>query len=194
MTKQASTVNVGIDVSKAQLDVHVLERNRSWSMGNDESGVRALINRLRRYSLARVVVEGTGRLEQRFVREALAQQLPVIVVSPLRIRRYAGALGLLAKTDELDARLIAQFAAAVQPTVHPPVDPQASKIKDLITRRRQLVEMRTMEMNRLSIMPAELAAGIKALIAVLDEQSAGSGGNSIVPSRTTTPGGSAATS
>lgn len=170
MTKRSNTVNVGIDVSKAVLDVHVLERDRSWSVANDEAGIRALLGRLKRYNLARVVVEGTGRLEQRFVREALAQQLPVIVVSPLRVRRYAEALGLLAKTDELDAYLIAAFAAAVELPVQAPADPEASKIKDLIIRRRQLIEMRTMEKNRLPIMPEELADGITAHIAMLDEQ------------------------
>lgn len=170
MTKQTNAVNVGIDVSKAVLDVHVLERDRSWSVSNDEAGVRALIGRLKRYDLARVVIEGTGRMEQRFAREALAQQLPVIVVSPLRVRRYAEALGLLAKTDELDAYLIAAFGAAVQPPVQAPADPEANKIKDLIIRRRQLIEMRTMEKNRLTIMPKELTDSIAAHIGVLDEQ------------------------
>lgn len=170
MTKRLSAVNVGIDVSKVALDVHVLERSRSWSVGNDEAGISALISRLKRYNLARIVVEGTGRLEQRFVREALAQQLPVIVVSPLRVRRYAEAMGLLAKTDELDAYLIAAFAEAIKPPVHPPADPEASKIKDMIVRRRQLIEMRTMEKNRLPIMPEALTDSIAAHIAVLDEQ------------------------
>lgn len=170
MTKRSTAVNVGIDVSKAVLDVHVLERGRNWSNANDEAGIRALIGRLKRYRLARVVVEGTGRLEQRFVREALAQQLPVIVVSPLRVRRYAEALGLLAKTDELDAYLIAAFAEAIKPPVQAPADPEASKIKDMIVRRRQLIEMRTMEKNRLPIMPEELADSMIAIIATLDEQ------------------------
>lgn len=87
MTKQPTSVNVGIDVSKTQLGP---ERNLAWSVANDEAGIRALVTRLRRYQLARVVVEATGRLGQPLVRQALARQLPIIVVSPLRIRRYAG--------------------------------------------------------------------------------------------------------
>lgn len=170
MTKPENAVNVGIDVSKAVLDVHVLERRKRWSVSNDEAGISALIGRLKRYHLARVVIEGTGRLEQRFVRAALARQLPVIVVSPLRVRRYAEAMGLLAKTDELDAYLIAAFAEAVKPPVQAPADPEASRIKDMIVRRRQLIEIRTMEKNRLPIMPDELSDSITALIAVLDEQ------------------------
>lgn len=170
MTKQPTSVNVGIDVSKTQLDVHVLERNLAWSVANDEAGIRALVTRLRRYQLARVVVEATGRLEQPLVRQALARQLPIIVVSPLRIRRYAGAIGQLAKTDAIDARLIATFAAAVKPDVRAPIDPEATRIKDLIVRRRQLIEMRTMEKNRLPIMPADLAGSIQTLITVLNTE------------------------
>lgn len=170
MTKQPTSVNVGIDVSKTQLDVHVLERNLAWSVANDEAGIRALVTRLRRYQLARVVVEATGRLEQPLVRQALARQLPIIVVSPLRIRRYAGAIGQLAKTDAIDARLIATFAAAVKPAVRAPIDPEATRIRDLIVRRRQLIEMRTMEKNRLPIMPADLAASIQTLITVLNSE------------------------
>lgn len=113
------------------------------------------MTRLRRYQLARVVVEATGRLEQPLVRQALARQLSIIVVSRLRIRRYAGAIGQLAKTDAIDARLIATFAAAEKPAVRALIDPEATRIKDLIVRRRQLIEMRTMEKNRLPIMPAD---------------------------------------
>lgn len=170
MTKQPTSVNVGIDVSKMQLDVHVLERNLAWSVANDEAGIRALVTRLRRYQRARVVVEATGRLEQPLVRQALARQLPIIVVSPLRIRRYAGAIGQLAKTDAIDARLIADFAAAVRPAVRTPIDPEATRIKDLIVRRRQLIEMRTMEKNRLPIMPADLTGSIQTLITVLNTE------------------------
>ena len=170
MTKQPTSVNVGIDVSKTQLDVHVLERNLAWSVANDEAGIRALVTRLRRYQLARVVVEATGRLEQPLVRQALARQLPIIVVSPLRIRRYAGAIGQLAKTDAIDARLIATFAAAVKPAVRAPIDPEATRIRDLIVRRRQLIEMRTMEKNRLTIMPADLAGSIQTLMTVLNSE------------------------
>jgi transposase len=84
------------------------------------------------------VIEATGRLEQSFVTAALAKGLPVVVVSPLKIRCYAGAIGQLAKTDAIDARLIARVGADVKPVAHAPSDPKARKIKDLMVRRRLL--------------------------------------------------------
>jgi len=170
MTKKSSPVNVGIDVGKAQLDVCILERDRLMVAPNDEAGVRALVGRLARYRLERIVVEATGRLERLFVQAALAKGLPVIVVSPLKVRRFAGAIGQLAKTDEIDARLIARFAAAVKPTARPPIDTNAQIIKDLVIRRRQLTSMRTMEKNRRQVMPAALRAGMDRIIQVLDEE------------------------
>ena len=127
MTKPREAVNVGIDVGKAQLDVGLLERSLMLQVPNEERAIRTLVSRLARYRLARIVIEATGRLEQPFVTAALAKGLPVVVVSPLKIRRYAGAIGQLAKSDAIDARLIARFGAAVKPAAHAPSDPQAEK-------------------------------------------------------------------
>ncbi len=167
MTKKRNTVNIGIDVGKAQLDVCLLERDLMIQMPNEEDAISALVSRLARFKLARIVIEATGRLEQPFVRAALAKGLPV-VVSPLKVRRYAGAIGLLAKTDAIDARLIAQFGAAVKPIAHAPCDQEAQKIKDLMVRRRQLTTMRTMEKNRKQVMPETLQDSINCLIETLD--------------------------
>jgi transposase len=170
MTKQRAAVNVGIDVGKAQLDVCLLERGLMMQVANEERTIRALVSRLSRYRLARIVIEATGRLEQPFVRAALAKGLPVVVLSPLKIRRYAGAIGQLAKTDAIDARLIARFAAAVKPVPYTPTDPQACKIKDLMVRRRQLTDLRTMEKNRQQVMPAELHQSIETIIEIVNQQ------------------------
>src|SRR5262245_46903473 len=151
MTKQRSPVNVGIDVGKQQLDVHLLERDRALSIPNEEGAIAALVRSLSRYRIERIVIEATGRLERPFVHAALAHQLPVIVVSPLKIRRFAGAIGQLAKTDQIDARLIAQFAATLKPVAHPPREENSRAIKDLVIRRRQLTALRTSEKNRLHI-------------------------------------------
>ena len=105
MTKQLLAVNVGVDVGKSQLDLYLLERNRALTIPNDEQAIASLIRRLSHYRIERIVIEATGRLEQPFLRAALAAGLPVVVVSPLKIRRFAGAIGQLAKTDEIDARL-----------------------------------------------------------------------------------------
>lgn len=168
MTKKRNTVNVGIDVGKAQLDVCLLERDLMLQMPNEGDAIRALVSRLARFNLARIVIEATGRLEQPFVRAALAKGLPVVVVSPLKVRRYAGAIGLLAKTDAIDAHLIAQFGAAVKPIAHAPCDQEAQKIKDLMVRRRQLTTMRTMEKNRKQVMPEALQDSINCLIETLN--------------------------
>ena len=170
MTKTCPSVNVGVDVGKAKLDVCLLERGRMFSVPNEERAIAALITRLGRYRLARIVIEATGRLEQPFVRAAIAKGLPVVVISPLKIRRFAGAIGQLAKTDEIDARLIAQFAATLKPVAHPATDPKAQLIKDLVVRRRQLTSLRTMEKNRRPIMPEALRPSIDRIIETLDRE------------------------
>jgi transposase len=170
MTKQRPSVNVGIDVGKATLDVYLLERDRMLSVPNEERSIALLLKRLSRYRLERIVVEATGRLEQPFVRAALAKGLPVVVVSPLKIRRFAGAIGQLAKTDEIDARLIARFAATLKPVAHPAADAKAQLIKDLVVRRRQLTSLRTMEKNRRQIMPEDLKPSIDRVISLLSHE------------------------
>jgi transposase len=170
MTKPLLALNVGVDVGKSQLDLYLLERDRALSVPNDENAIASLIRRLRRYRLERIVIEATGRREQPFVRAALAAGLPVVVVSPLKIRRFADAIGQLAKTDAIDARLIARFAAAVKPLARPASDANAQTIKDLVVRRRQLVSLRTMEKNRRQVMPQELKSGIDRIIKTLDRE------------------------
>ena len=170
MTKPLLALNVGVDVGKSQLDLYLLERDRALTVPNDEHAIASLVRRLRRYGLERIVIEATGRLEQPFVRAALAAGLPVVVVSPLKVRRFADAVGLLAKTDAIDARLIARFAAAVKPVARPASDANAQTIKDLVVRRRQLVALRTMEKNRRQVMPQELKTGIDRIIKTLDRE------------------------
>lgn len=130
MTKQLLPVNVDVDVSKDTLDIHLLERDLSFSIPNREPEIVALIRRLARYRLERIVVEATGRLEHAFVRAAIASGLPVVVVAPLKVRRFAQAAGQLAKTDTLDARLIARIAAALKAAAHPAIDANSQIIKD----------------------------------------------------------------
>jgi transposase len=170
MTKQRPSVNVGVDVGKATLDVYLLERDRMFCVPNEDRAIAALIRRLRRYRLERIVIEATGRLEQPFVRAAVAKGLPVVIVSPLKIRRFAGAIGQLAKTDEIDARLIARFAATLKPVAHPTVDPKAQLIKDLVVRRRQLTTLRTMEKNRRQVMPETLRSSMDRMIDAIDHE------------------------
>jgi transposase len=163
-------VNVGVDVSKEKLDVHLLERDLSLSVPNHEPAIASLIARLARYRLERIVVEATGRLEHAFVSAAIARGLPVVVVAPLKVRRFAEAAGQLAKTDAIDARLIARFAAALKPAVRPATDANSQIIKDLVVRRRQLTSLRTTEKNRRDVMPQTLKASIDRVIESLDRE------------------------
>lgn len=161
MKRSTSSVNVGIDVGRDRLDVFIHERQLALSFANDEHGIRALLRRLAYYRLARIVLEATGRREQLLVSAALERQLPVVVVNPITVRRFAGALGILAKTDAIDARVIAHFAATIEPVVRDAADPKARQLKDLVVRRRQLLDMATMEKNRLHVMPKALQAPIR---------------------------------
>ncbi len=170
MTKPRETsVNVGIDVGKHQLDVCIHERELTFTVTNDQNGIRTLISRLARYQLERVVVEATGRRETPLVIAAVERGFPIIICQPIKVRRYAGAKGVLAKTDEIDARILADYAAVMTPEVRQIPTGNIRKLKDLSVRRRQLIDMRTMEKNRLDIMPKELLAGIRQLTRQLDK-------------------------
>jgi transposase len=170
MTKPLSPINVGVDVSKDKLDVHLLERDLSLSVPNNEHAIASLVTRLARYHLERIVVEATGRLEHALVGAAIAKGLPVVVVAPLKVRRFAEAAGQLAKTDAIDARLIARFAAALKPTARPAIDANCQIIKDLVVRRRQLTSLRTTEKNRRNVMPDALTPSIDRIIESLDRE------------------------
>jgi transposase len=103
MAKPLPLVNVGVDVSKDTLDVHLLERHLSLSVPNEERAIASLIKRLARYRLERIVIEATGRLEHPFVNAAIARGLPVVVVAPLKVRRFAPAAEP-ARQNRLDRR------------------------------------------------------------------------------------------
>ena len=165
-----ASVNVGIDVGKDQLDVVIHEPQLHFTVTNDGPGIRRLLNRITRYKPIRVIVEATGRREYDFVVAAAERGLPVIICQPLLVRRYAAASGILAKTDKIDARILASYAAVMQPEVRPLAIGNIRKIKDLIARRRQLIEMSTMEKNRLDVMPKPLAGDIRRHIRHLQAQ------------------------
>jgi len=115
-------------------------------------------------------MEATGRYEFNLAQAAYEKQLPVCIVKPLRVRRFAGAIEQLAKTDKLDAELIAEFAFRVQPEVTPEKSKTLLAIKDLMARRRQLTNMRTQEINRSHMVDKLLATSCKRIIRMLDEE------------------------
>lgn len=140
---------VGIDVAKATLDVAVRPTDERWAVANDEAGIRTLVDQLRRVAPAQVVLEATGGYELAAVSALAAAHLPVVVVNPRQVRDFAKATGRLAKTDQLDAAVLARFAERVQPEARPLAPPDQQELDALLTRRRQLIEMLTAEKNRL---------------------------------------------
>lgn len=142
-------ITVGIDVSKDWLDVHVLPAQESFRVGNDEAGLDHLKARLDGLTPARVALEATGGLETAAVAQLHAAGLAVVVVNPAQVRSFAAALGQRAKSDPIDAAVIAAFAAATCPPVRPLPDAQTRLLADLVARRRQIRAMIVAEQNRL---------------------------------------------
>ena len=141
---------IGIDVSSDQLDVHIRPEARAFRVGNDPDGHRQLLAALPAPdAVVRLVLEATGGLEAP-VAAALAQAgYPVAVVNPRQVRDFAKATGTRAKTDALDAAILAHFADAIRPEVRPLPGPELRQLRELLDRRTQLIQMRTAEQNRL---------------------------------------------
>jgi transposase len=166
----SSDRNVGIDVGKATLDVYVYETDLHWQESNTDEGVRRLARRLKRFQLTRVLVEATGGYERRFVESACENDIPVIIVQPIQVRQFARAQGVFAKTDKMDARLIAEYGVKLQPEVKALPGKKVRLIKDLLARKRQLTRMRTMEMNRHQKAAKHLGSSHRRLIKWLDNE------------------------
>lgn len=151
MTKPESLkVSVGIDVSKSMLDIAIHETGESWSGSNDVSGCAAVVPKLRQLKATRIVLEATGGFETLVSASLWAADLPVIVVNPRQVRDFAKATGQLAKTDRIDARVLAHFAAAIEPPLRPGKSAEAQHLEALLARRRQIVGMLVAEKNRLA--------------------------------------------
>lgn len=146
---ETTSLYVGIDVAQAHLDVAVCPSGEEWRVTHDPDGITALVERLTSLAPALVVLEATGGLEMPLAGELLDAVLPVAVVNPRQVRDFARAMGKLAKTDTLDAQVLARFGEGVKPQPRPLPDAQTQELKALVVRRRQLVEMTTAEKNRL---------------------------------------------
>jgi transposase len=162
--------NVGVDVGKNMLDVLILEADTYLQEPNSPEGVKRLVNKLARFKLSRIVVEATGGYERLLVETCAEKSLPIIVVQPMQVRQFARAQGLLAKTDKLDARLIALFGAVIKPQPKPLASKKVRYIKDLLARKRQLNETRTQELNRRQKVTKVLEASHTRLIKLLDKE------------------------
>lgn len=166
----SSERNVGVDVGKNTLDVFILERDTHCQVQNTSDGIKQLIRDLRRLKLTRVLVEATGGYERAFVEACVEKDIPIIVAQPILIRQFAKAQGLIAKTDKLDSKLIAEFGAIMKSEMKPIATKEVRYIKDLLLRRRQLTELRTQEMNRKQKAPKALEATHRRLIKLTEKE------------------------
>lgn len=163
-------VVAGIDVSKAMLDAAVLPSGEVLQFGNDVNGIEELARKLQSAAVDLVVMEATGGYETAVATALVATGFRVAVVNPRQIRDFAKATGRLAKTDRIDAQVIAAFGQAIEPEIVRPADDDARELEALLVRRRQLVAMRVQEVNRLGLMHGAMRKNIKAHIDWLEKQ------------------------
>lgn len=167
---QTTSVFVGIDVSKAVLDVAVRPSGTTLRFSNDEGGIKALVAEMNALAPTLIVLEATGGFETPSVAALAAANLPAAVVNPRQVRDFAKSTGKLAKTDTLDAAILAHFGEAIGPAVRPIKDADLQALEALVTRHRQLVEMLTIEQNRLSMASSQTRKDILQHIAWLKKR------------------------
>jgi transposase len=169
-TESVQQMFVGIDVSKTMLEVDSYPQSQVLRFSNDESGRSALVALLQSKQPTLIVVEATGGCETPVVAMLVAQGVAVAVINPRQGREFAKAIGVLAKTDRVDARVLARFAHAVRPEARPQPTRETSELAALLTRRRQLIEMLTAENNRLPMALPRVAKAIRQHVAWLEKR------------------------
>jgi len=162
-------VYVGIDVSKAHLDVSVGTHQASWQVENNLVGIGELVEKLSEVRPALIVLEATGGYEMAAAGALALAKLPVAVVNPRQVRDFAKSLGRLAKTDRIDALVLARFGEAVQPEPRALADAQTQQLQAILGRRRQLIEMLVAENNRLHLVHKDVLVNLKDHIAWLEQ-------------------------
>lgn len=165
-----SLIFCGIDVSKDRLDVALLPDEESWSVTNDPAGIEQLLSRLTELGPTLTVLEATGGYEMAAAAALARASLPLTIVNPRQVRDFARATGQLAKTDRIDAQVIALFAERVRPKSQILPGEEAQLLDALLTRRRQLIEMMTAEKNRRGFAPKPLKNSITKHITWLERQ------------------------
>lgn len=161
---------VGIDVSKARLDIAVVPSGRAWSVGNDTAGIRRLVRQLQRSAPELIVVEATSTFHVAVSNALSAAGLPLAVCNPRYVREFARAAGRLAKTDALDAQIIALFGQRMRPATRPMPDAETQQLQSLVARRRQVTEMIVMERNHLHSAARAVATDVRAHLRQLEQR------------------------
>ena len=167
---EQEAIHIGIDVAKERVDIAVRPSDRTWSASYDDDGVEALVGQLQELSPAAVVLEATGGIEMPLAAALAAASLPVVVVNPRQVRDFAKSTGQLAKTDRLDARVLAHFGGAVRPLIRPLRDAETRILSAVLGRRRQVSSIITAEKNRLSRAIPEVSPRIQAHISWLEQE------------------------
>ncbi len=170
MNEKQVVVYVGIDVSKTKLDVAIGEDGEYWQANNDAVGIGKIVERLQAIQPALIVVESTGGLETALITELYGVGLPFALVHPARVRDFARSIGLLAKTDKLDARLLARFGEAIKPPVSRLPGEAEQYLNALMLRRRQLLDILVDEKNHLVSTRLSLRALVEEHITWLQEE------------------------
>jgi transposase len=160
--KKPVEIFVGMDVSKSWLDVAVHEQEEAFRTCNEETGIASLVKRLKKLKPTLIVLEPTGGFEMLVVAELTHAGLPVVAINAKRVRDFARATGRLAKTDKLDAKVLAHFAAAVRPALRSLRSEEEEQLTALLTRRRQILDMITIEKNRLVTVRTKMRSDIEA--------------------------------
>jgi transposase len=160
---------VGMDISQDTVDIAV-QPGTAFQVTNDESGIAVAVARLQELHPALIVLEATGGFEVPLAGALAAAALPVVVINPRQVRDFARATGQLAKTDRLDAQVLARFAEAIRPPIRPVPDEQTQALAALIARRRQLIEMLTAEKNRLRLAARPIQKRVQAHITWLEQE------------------------
>jgi transposase len=168
MEQSVQGIVVGIDVSKARLDVAAA--GEYWSFTNDMDGIRKLADRLQALLPGLVVVESTGGLERGVIVELSAAGLPIALVNPGRVRDFAKSIGLLGKTDKIDAALLVRFGEATKPRPTQLPTSEEQQLSAWMTRRRQIVDMLTMEKNHLSSAHPATQASVQKIMDILQHE------------------------
>lgn len=161
---------IGVDVSKHHLDWVSGGEGEVARTLNTPSGVHRLVVKLRKQEIGLIVVESTGGYERTLTEALTEADLPVVLVNPWRVRRFGEGLGVLAKTDPLDARMLALYGERARPTRRPLPGPSQRQLADLIRRRRQLIAMVTAEKNRLDTATAGIQRDIQSLVKLLERR------------------------
>jgi transposase len=161
---------VGIDVSKDRLDVHVLPTGEAFAVARNGEGLAELNDRLRPFETAVAAVEATGGFETVVAASLGGAGLPVVVVNPAQVRAFAQAMGKRAKTDPIDAAMIARFVEATRPAVRPLPDEQTQALADLVARRRQIIQMMVAERQRATRLPKRLRKSCERVVRVLEKE------------------------